>query len=51
MSIKHTDGPERGTFGWKCLHQELEKDAGGADPETGAVPFPQQKVKGRSILR
>ena len=23
------------------------KDVGGAGPETGAVPFPQQKVKGR----
>ena len=26
--------------------KEDGKDAGGAGPETGAVPFPQQKVKG-----
>ena len=51
MSTDHTDAPEKGTFGWKCLHQETGKDAGGADPETGAVPFPQQKAKGRRILR
>src|SRR5699024_4504945 len=28
--------------------KEDGKDAGGADPETGAVPFPQQKAKGAS---
>ncbi len=26
--------------------KENGKDTGGADPETGAVPFPQQKVEG-----
>ena len=48
MSTGRTVEPEKGTLGWKCLQQEAEKDAGGADPETGAVPFPQQKAKGRS---
>lgn len=36
-------------LGWKRSQQETGKDAGGANPETGAVPFPQQKVKGRTI--
>ena len=51
MSTPHTEAPEKGALGWKRLHQEREKDAGRAGPETGAVPFPQQKVKGRSFLR
>ena len=51
MSTGRTVAPEKSTLGWKCLQQEAEKDAGGADPETGAVPFPQQKAKGRSFRR
>ena len=51
MSTDYTAAPERNAFGWKRSQQEFEKDAGGAGPETGAVPFPQQKAKGRSMLR
>ena len=47
MSIAHTAG-QRGSPRLKATHgKENGKDAGGADPETGAVPFPQQKAKGR----
>ena len=51
MSTDYTAAPEKNAFGWKRLQQELGKDTGGADPETGAVPFPQQKAKGRSMFR
>lgn len=47
MSSACTAVSEKNAMGWKRLRQESVKDAGGADPETGAVPFPHQKAKGR----
>lgn len=49
MSNSCTAVPEKNAIGWKRLRQEGVKDAGGAGPETGAVPFPHQKAKGRGI--
>ncbi len=49
MSSAHTAGQRKAPLAGSAYGKEDEKDAGGADPETGAVPFPQQKAKGRSI--
>ena len=51
MSSAHTAGQRKAPLAGSAYGKEDGKDAGGAGPETGAVPFPQQKVKGRSFLR
>ena len=47
MSSAHTAGQRKAPLAGSAYGKEDGKDAGGAGPETGAVPFPQQKVKGR----
>ena len=47
MSSAHTAGQRKAPLAGSAYGKEDRKDAGGADPETGAVPFPQQKAKGR----
>ena len=51
MSSAHTAGQRKAPLAGSAYGKEDGKDAGGADPETGAVPFPQQKAKGRKFLR
>ena len=49
MSSAHTAGQRKAPLAGSAYGKEDRKDAGGADPETGAVSFPQQKAKGWSM--
>ena len=49
MSTVHTAGQRKAPLAESAYGKEAGKDTGGAGPETGAVPFPQQKVKGQTV--